>query len=356
MSTSAPLPAHPPARSRASRVRRTLFRLGLGLLLVGALLVVGSRLMRMEETLRALIALELPYLVPILSLALLYYLLKALRWHYYLYVAGIRVTLARSMAAYLAGQWFTFTPAGELMRAYLLGAGSRFALVAPTVVMQAAVDFASLALLATLVVPLYPSLAPVVLPVTIPLLLTLGMLAAPPLRRFTATWRLLRWFGGGWGEQVAGQMVRLLQPWPVAAGLLMGVPTVLAGALALYVSGLALGISHWGPIPAIGVYAMTQLLGGVSPLPQGLGVAEGSGTLLLGYLGVEPESALAAMLLSRGAVLGFSVLLGLIAFLGLKLTVPELAHVPVAGAPDLPAEAGAERAPLASASGPLASP
>jgi len=80
-------------------------------------------------------------------MALLYYVLKALRWHYYLRVAGIYVPLRRSMAAYLAGQWFTFTPAGELMRAYLLGAGDRFSLVAPTVVMQAVVDFASFALL-----------------------------------------------------------------------------------------------------------------------------------------------------------------------------------------------------------------
>jgi uncharacterized membrane protein YbhN (UPF0104 family) len=302
-----------------------------GLLVLLALYLIGSRLLTMGDTFKALAALEPLYLVPILAAALLYYVLKALRWHYYLRVAGVHVALTRSMSAYLAGQWFTFTPAGELMRVYLLGAGSRFALVAPTVVMQVAIDFASLALLATLAVLLYPAVAPVVLPVTVPLLFTLCMIAAPPLRRYASTWRLLRRLGSGRAQPVTAQLAQLLAPRPVILGLLMGVPTVLVGAIALYLSGIALGVSNWGPFRVTAVYAISQLIGGVSPLPQGLGVTEGSGTLLLGYVGVDPEAALAAMLLSRGAVLGFSALLGLLSFLVLRLTVPELAHVPVRG-------------------------
>src|SRR5688572_3174789 len=274
----------------------------------------------MEETFRTLTALHPIYLVPILVLALLYYVLKALRWHFYLRVSGIEVSLTRSMAAYLAGQWFTFTPAGELMRAYLLGAREQFSLVAPSVVMQAVVDFASLALMATLAVPLYPALAPVVLPVTLPLLLTLAMLASPQLRQLASTWRVAQRLSSGRGARVTGQLGVLLRPWPVVAGLLMGVPTVLAGALAFFISGLALQIEGWDAIRATAVYSMTQLLGGISPLPQGLGVAEGSGTAMLGYLGIDPGVALAAMLLSRGAVLGFSVLLGLVALVALRVT------------------------------------
>jgi uncharacterized membrane protein YbhN (UPF0104 family) len=316
---------------RPTRVRSKLIRVAIGLLLLGALYLIAARLLKMGDTFKTLAALEPLYLGPILVAALLYYVLKALRWHYYLRVVGVRVPLARSMSAYLAGQWFTFTPAGELMRVYLLGAGNRFALVAPTVVMQVAIDFASLALLALLAVPFYPSVAPVVLPVALPLLLTFGMVAAPPLRRFASTWRLLRRFGTGRGRLVSTQLALLLEPRPVAAGLLIGVPTVLIGALALFLSGIALGVGNWGPFRVTAVHSISQLIGGVSPLPQGLGVTEGSGTLLLGYLGVEPEAALAAMLLSRGAVLGFSVVLGLVSFLVLRLTVPELAHVPVGG-------------------------
>jgi uncharacterized membrane protein YbhN (UPF0104 family) len=323
----------------APRARKLLLRYGILLLLLVALVAVGGRLLEMGDTLTTLLSLEPLFLVPVLLAALAYYLLKALRWHYYLRVAGIRVAVSRSVAAYLAGQWFTFTPAGELMRVYLLGAGSRFALVAPTVVMQVVMDFASLALVATLAVSFYPSMAPVVLPLTVPILATLGMLASPTLRRFASTWQLVRRFSAGRGKLVSGQLALLLQPRPVLAGLLMGVPAVIAGALALYIAGVALGIENWGPFRVTSVYAITQLIGGVSPLPQGLGVTEGSGTVLLTFLGVEPEAALAAMLLSRAAVLGFSVLLGLVAFVVLRLTVPELAHVPMGGIPEAEAEA-----------------
>ena len=48
-----------------------------------------------------------------LTLSLVYYLLKALRWHYYLGVVGIRMDWRRSVMVYLSGQWFAFAPAGE---------------------------------------------------------------------------------------------------------------------------------------------------------------------------------------------------------------------------------------------------
>jgi uncharacterized membrane protein YbhN (UPF0104 family) len=260
----------------------------------------------------------------------------------YLGVAGIQVPVQRSLAAYLAGNWFVFTPAGELMRAYLLGAGAKFALIAPTVVMQALVDFASLALMAILVVPAYPGLAPVVLPVTVPLLATMAMLAAPPLRRYAAGWRVLQRLGPTRSQELLEQIVRLLGPRSVAAGLLMGVPTVLAGTVALYLVGAAIdldkvtgGTYRWDPLVANGTYAMMLLVGGISPLPQGLGVTEGTGTLMLGYMEVEPSLAVAAILLFRAAFLGFSVLLGLLALLALRLTVPELAHTPLRGVGDV---------------------
>jgi glycosyltransferase 2 family protein len=309
--------------------RGRLLRLGIGLLLVGALVAMASRFIRMEETFRTLASLEVDFLGLILILALLYYALKALRWHFYLRVVGIRVALLRSVAAYLAGQWFTFTPAGELMRAYLVGEGRRFALVAPTVFMQAAIDLASLSLIATVMTPFYPSLTPIILPLTVPLLLMLVIAATPARRRFALAWTVLRrvrLLRSDSGVVISEELMRLLAPWPVVAGLLMGVPASLVGALALYASGVALGIEGWAPLSVIAVYALAQLVGGVSPLPQGLGLTEGSGTLMLVYVGVEPEQALAAMLLSRAAVLGLSVLLGMGAFLVLRLTAPDVAR------------------------------
>lgn len=311
--------------------RKRLLRLAFLILFLVALVVLGLRFLSMAEFLSTLATLERAYLAPILLLSLAYYVLKALRWHYFLRAARLIVPVHRSVAAHLAGQWFVITPAGELVRGYLLGAGEKFALVAPTVVMQAFMDFVALALVATLIVPLFPVLAPVVLPVTIPFLVVPLLLAAPPLRR--ARWRLPRRLASGSRRQVLDQAAQLLGARPMAIGLLIGVPAVLAAGLALYLCGLAVGMRNWNLLQANAVYSMMFLLGGISPSPQGLGVTEGTGTLLMNYLGINPAVALAAIVLFRAATLGFSMLLGLAAFLVLRLTSPELAHVPLTGRP-----------------------
>ena len=320
-----------PAATRSGRPHRRLIRAAVMALLAIAVVIVGRKLLSLVGSLHTLATFDRTYLVPIIALGCVYYVLKALRWHYYLRVAGISVPLTRSIAAYLAGQWFTFTPAGELMRAYLLNAGAHFALVAPTVVVQALVDFLSLALMATIMVPLYPALAPVVLPVTIPLLVTASMVALPPLRRYAAGWRAVQWLASGRRQQVMSQAARLLRPLPILAGVAMGVPTVLAGAGALYFAGAAVGSVRWTMTQANAVYSMMQLLGGLSPFPEDLGMTEGSGALLLAYLGFEPSDAVAAIVLFRASILGFSAVLGLLAFLALRRTVPELATTPVGG-------------------------
>jgi uncharacterized membrane protein YbhN (UPF0104 family) len=310
-------PGEPPALG-GSPAGRVLLRAVLGALLLGFLAVLVRRFLDLQEFLATLSAFERAYLVPILLLALSYYLLKALRWHYYLTLVGVRVSLRRSASAYLAGQWFTFTPGGELVRAYLLGAGAAFAPIAATVIVQALLDFASLALVATVAVGFYPVLAPVVLPVTLPLLGTMALLATPPLREWLAAGPLTRWLKRRGRWEVLGSAFQLLGPRPTAVGLLLGVPTVLVGGLALYLAGVAIRLPRWDVVQAEGVYALSQLLGGISPLPQGLGVTEASGTALLGYLGLDPAEALAAVVLYRAAVLGFSALLGLLGFLQLR--------------------------------------
>jgi glycosyltransferase 2 family protein len=298
---------------------KTALRLLVAVLLFAALALMARKALHLREALTAVTGVDRAYLIPMVTIALLYYVAKALRWHYVLRQAGIAVPVGRTLGAYLAGQWFTFTPAGELVRAYFLGAGTDFARVAPTVVVQAVLDFGSLALVATVIAGLYPALAPAVLPVTVPLLLTAGLLACPPLRRCAASWRIVRWLTARHRPPVLDGVLRLARPRPLALGLLMGLPIVLAGAGMLFLSGRAVGLGRGSAVRAGGVYAVMQLLGGLSPLPQGLGVTEGAGTLLLSYLGVGATEAFAAIVVFRVATLGVSALLGALAALLLRL-------------------------------------
>jgi uncharacterized membrane protein YbhN (UPF0104 family) len=87
---------------------------------------------------------------------------------------------------------------------------------------------------------------------------------------------------------------------------------------------VATGFAAWSPVEAGGVYTVMQLVGGLSPLPQGLAVTEGIGAVLLTYLGIDSTQAIAAILVFRAATLGLSASVGLLAFLLLRLTSPRV--------------------------------
>ncbi len=159
--------------------------------------------------------------------------------------------------------------------------------MAATVVVQVVTDFVSLALLATLISPSTRPLLPWSSPVTTPAAHGAAMVATlalgdgtpppgdsfddwrpagatrPSTRRCACSDRGLWPWGCCWAcSPSSSALPRSTSPaWPSASS----------------------GAARSAPA---GVYAMMQLLGGLSPLPQGLGVAEGTGTALLSYLGV----------------------------------------------------------------------
>jgi glycosyltransferase 2 family protein len=329
-----------PARRWPSR--GTLVRIGIGVLLLATVFFFGQRFLSIRASLAALTAFEPAWLVPIFACSAAYFVLKGVRWHYYLAQAGVRVPIQRTVAAYLAGQWFTFTPGGEFMRAYLLAGKDKFPVVAPTIVAQAWIDIVSLAVMATLAVPIFPRLAPAVLPITLPLLVAVVITAMPPAWRYVGTLSPVRWlrrrYGkSGWGE-AASQVVHSLRFRPVVFGLAISIPILFLGTAALYFSAHSIGLVQVNLSQAVAVYSMLLLLGGISPMPQGLGVAESSGTFYFAYLGVDISQALVAVLVFRAATLGLSAVIGLIAFLFLRWAVPDLGSVSVhrAGRPVFP--------------------
>jgi uncharacterized membrane protein YbhN (UPF0104 family) len=296
-------------------------------LITGAVIgVLGILVHRFEDLLEALSGTEpdLGYVPVMIALATLYYFLKALRWHFYLRVSKVRLSWWRSCAAYLAGQWFTFTPAGELVRSYLLFERYRipFERSAPTVVLQALMDFASLALMAILAAVWVPVLLPVVLPVAMPVLAFMLALLFPLPRRWLRSAPVLhrlplirsRRF-----QALLDHADTLLAVRPTLVGLGMGLPAVAVGAGTLVAAGMALHVEGWHLVPALLVYSIAQLLGGVSIFPQGLGVTEASGTALLALLEVPALQAASAVILFRVCTLGWSILLGGCALVVLRL-------------------------------------
>jgi uncharacterized membrane protein YbhN (UPF0104 family) len=105
------------------------------------------------------------------------------------------------------------------------------------------------------------------------------------------------------------------------AGLLSAVVWCVQGS-ALYLTLLAMG---W-PLDwhlAVAVYAMGLFAGAVAVGPGGLGAAEAAITLLLVSQGVDKEAALAAAIVSRGALQWSAMALGLMC---LSVIGPATAH------------------------------
>lgn len=300
--------------------------------------VLGILVHRLEDLLEALSGVEpdLSYVPAIIGLATVYYLLKALRWHYYLRLSDVRLSWWRSSAAYLAGQWFTFTPAGELVRSYLLHDryGVPIDRSAPTVACQALMDFASLALVGFLASLWVPALVPVVLPVAGGVLAFIAALLFPLPRRWlrvTPVAGRLPLVRSRRVQALLAHADTLLAWRPTLVGLALGLPAVAAGAGTLLAAGLALHVEGWQPLHALVVYSMAQLLGGISIFPQGLGVTEASGTALLTLLEVPAFQAASAVLLFRLCTLGWSILLGGGALVFLRLDRPPQETGSIAG-------------------------
>jgi uncharacterized membrane protein YbhN (UPF0104 family) len=323
---------------RGIMTRDKRFRYLLGLLIGVSLLFAGSRFINLAHAAEEFSEYPWSRLYLVLALSLSYYLLKAIRWHYLLNVLGVSLHWRRSLLVYLAGQWFAFTPAGEFVRAYLLtGYGFSFSRGSAAVAIQVIFDFLSLAVIgsATMLAPQsgadmakYQQLAPIVLPFTIGLVIGVLVFAFWPVLRSRITGRPYqepmdgegRWHGFFQHSRL------LLAPIPLLVGLALGLVTVLVGAAVLFevCNGFRIEQSFG---QASYVYSLSQLVGGLSMLPHGLGAIEGSSVALFVYAGVDTAHAASAIVLFRLATVGWSIVLGGLSLIALR--TPLAGPVPV---------------------------
>ena len=289
----------------------------LGLLVILAVLVfaalvgygdfreIGQRLANFPAT----------HLIAALALACLNYLLRFLRWAFYLRVLKINAPVAVSGLVFLSGLAMSITPgkAGELLKSYMLRdrAGVAVSVSAPVVVMERITDVVSVVLLGLVGLTLLP--LPVVLALLAALFVTGGALLAVASRRSGRLLRLpilRRWKSS---LETSHQGLRLLTVPRVVA------VAVALGAVAWFCEGLALWVILRGLDAdqslgrAVSIYAAATLVGAVSAMPGGLVGTEGSMVALLQNSGIARGPASAATLLVRLVTLWFAVLIGLLA-------------------------------------------
>lgn len=303
------------------RTRTIVFSLALALLLY-ATLVAG---IDADRTLTAMRQLDLRWWLAILALSLFNYALRFGRWHGYLRWLGDRVGVLRDGFIYIAGFALTTTPgkAGEGMRSiYLARHGVPYAHSLAAFFAERFIDLLAIALLSLLVLiafsdyvgwVLAPLVALAVLLVAVRqrrLLEYMQRRTANPEGKFQT---LLHGVVSAWNQAFA-----LLGLRPLYAGLGVGLIAWAAEGVSLYVVAHGLNIELALPT-AIGIYAVSMLVGALSFIPGGLGSTEAVMVLLLKLTGVDATTALAITLIARVATLWFAVVLGLFCLAGIEL-------------------------------------
>ncbi|PKB70469.1 MAG: hypothetical protein BZY87_10070 [SAR202 cluster bacterium Io17-Chloro-G6] len=264
--------------------------------------------------------LPVSYLSAALGLASANYLLRFLRWVFFLRVLKIDAPAGVSALVFLSGLAMSITPgkAGELVKCYLLNSrtGVPVGRSAPVVVIERLTDVISVIVLGLAGFALLP--APVIAVLAVALLVSgAAMMFAVSRRasRLASLPILSRWSGLLRDSQEGFR--ELAAPKVMLTGVIIGVVAWFAEGLALWVILKGIG-SEIDLARALPIYSAATLIGAVTALPGGLVGTEGSMLALLQQSGVARAGASAGTVLVRLFTLWFAVAVGLVALLVLR--------------------------------------
>jgi glycosyltransferase 2 family protein len=261
----------------------------------------------------------------ILGLTLLNYLLRGLKWDYFLrrLRCGDGVGVFDSGLIFTAGMVMAVTPGklGEVFKSYLLKRvnGTAVSRSAPIVLAERLTDGLAMLLLMGLGLTLFPPARPVFVALLLATLAGIVIAQHRPLATALIDFSERLPLGAKLAPRlrVVYESTRELLGWRVL--LITTVISVLSWGfecLAFYFVLVGLGVEGTALLllQATFIFAASTLFGLVSFLPGGLGVSEVSSVgLLVAMVGMSAAAATTATLLIRFATLWFGVLLGALA-------------------------------------------
>lgn len=293
---------------------------GLFVLVLGGLVGLAAAT-GWEETLAGLRSISLTEMAILLSLSLVNYLFRGLRWRLFSQRLGLPTGLIQDFRHFLGGLAMSVTPGrvGELVRMRWIRreTGWSFERTAPLVLIDRASDLAAMALLLALALAFSTTgivgAAPVV-----GIALALAFIATrPKVLRGVATL----------GYKATGIAKRLFARVRRAALSLdaFSNPAVMGVAMVLGLIGWgAEAIAFWllldwmgadvGLGAATAIFIFATLAGGLTGAPGGVGGAEAAMVALLALEGVPLEISVPATLIIRVTTLWFAIGIGLVVF------------------------------------------
>lgn len=310
-----------PAPSTPALLRRLVPGLILGFLVVLALLLVGD----LRQVGGRVLDFRWPLYPLVLLLTLVNYVLRFVKWQFYLAQVGVHDFPAlESARLFVAGFPLAVTPGkvGEALKGVWLKqlTGISAARGVSVVLAERISDGLGVLALSTLGVIAYPRYWPAFAAVLAGLLSVIVVSQIRPLA--------LGLIGLGERMPLVGRFAHLMhefyegsfalfRPRATLVAVALGTISWFAEGVGLYLILVGLGVpASWDSLfVAVFVMAFSTVIGAVSALPGGLGATEASVAGMLAFLlGLSAGGAAAATLLIRFATLWFGVFLGLAAW------------------------------------------
>jgi len=260
--------------------------------------------------------------IPLLLLAFLFaplnYLLRYFRWNYYLNQIGIKLPPKINRVIFASGLCMNITPGkvGEFLKAYLIKKynNTEITKTSPIIVTERITDMIAMILLASLGALKY-SYGGYTLLIT--LIFLIGLIVVFHFDKlfdfFMAVLSKIKRIKGflhlGKDFRDSARKLLSLKSLTIAIALSL-IAWGLEGFVVFFVlKSLGISISL---LSSIFIFSVSSVLGAISTLPGGLGVAEGSmiGAMIL--LGVTKTIAFGATLITRFATLWFGVFIGIV--------------------------------------------
>jgi glycosyltransferase 2 family protein len=300
-------------------IRRLTYGFLFGFLVFLVLVLVGD----LRQVSDQVLSFRWSYFPLVITLTLVNYLLRFIKWHFYLSQIGVRdLSLLESARLFVAGFPLAVTPGkvGEALKGLWLKqkTGISAARGVSVVLAERISDGLGVIALSTLGVIAYPQYWPVFVLVLIALISVIVLSQIRPLAlsliHLGERLPVIGRFAHMMNEFYEGSFA-LFRPRASLYAVSLGIISWFAEGVGMYLILLGLGLPPSGELLSIAVFILSfsTVIGAISALPGGLGATEVSVTgMLVLLLGLGAGTATAATLLIRFATLWFGVGLGLI--------------------------------------------
>jgi len=261
------------------------------------------------------------YFPIILLIFYLTFLLKFVKWQYYLKCLNVKVQLGLSFKIFMASLIMSITPGkiGDLIKSYMLKEinGTPVNTTIPIVFAERVTEFTALLFLVILGLNIYnQSIVIIIISLFSIIILFLLLFNSRIMNKIISTLSKSKKFIK-YIEPISltiSNSRTLLKPKPFSLMILLSLFIWIVECFGFYIILIQFNID-FQIIWSFFTYLFSLFVGSISMLPAGLGVTDGSLTFLLSQNGFSKEAAVTATLIVRIAALWFALIVGIIGML-----------------------------------------